>query len=47
MEVTMKQAVVVGVPLPTLAVIGVGLGRTGTLSVHAALERLGSLPASA
>jgi hypothetical protein len=44
MEVTMEHAVVAGVPSPTLAVIGVGLGRTGTLSLHAALERLGFAP---
>ena len=31
-------------PSPTLAVIGAGLGRTGTLSLHAALERLGFAP---
>jgi hypothetical protein len=37
----MEHAMVAGVPSPTLAVIGVGLGRTGTLSLHAALERLG------
>jgi len=35
---------VAGVPSPTLAVIGVGLGRTGTLSLHAALEQLGFAP---
>jgi hypothetical protein len=33
-----------GTPSPTLAVIGAGLGRTGTLSLHAALERLGFAP---
>jgi Sulfotransferase domain len=33
-----------GIPSPTLTVIGVGLGRTGTLSLHAALERLGFAP---
>ncbi|MCD6031922.1 MAG: sulfotransferase family protein [Thermomicrobiales bacterium] len=33
-----------GTPSPTLAVIGAGLGRTGTLSLHAALERLGYAP---
>ena len=33
-----------GIPSPTLAVIGAGLGRTGTLSLHAALERLGFAP---
>ena len=32
------------IPSPTLAVIGAGLGRTGTLSLHAALERLGFAP---
>jgi len=31
-------------PSPTLSVIGAGLGRTGTLSLHAALERLGFSP---
>lgn len=40
----MEHAVVAGVPSPTLAVIGAGLGRTGTLSLHAALERLGFAP---
>jgi len=40
----MKHVVVAGVPSPTLAVIGAGLGRTGTLSLHAALERLGFAP---
>ena len=33
-----------GIPSPTLQVIGAGLGRTGTLSLHAALERLGFAP---
>ncbi len=33
-----------GIPSLTLAVIGAGLGRTGTLSLHAALERLGFAP---
>jgi hypothetical protein len=33
-----------GIPSPTLRVIGAGLGRTGTLSLHAALERLGYAP---
>lgn len=33
-----------GIPSPTLAVIGARLGRTGTLSLHAALERLGFAP---
>jgi hypothetical protein len=37
----MKQTLVAGAPSPTLAVIGAGPGRTGTLSLHAALERLG------
>lgn len=31
-------------PSPTLAIIGAGFGRTGTLSLHAALERLGFAP---
>ena len=44
MEVTMKYTVMAGVPSPTLVVIGVGLGRTGTLSLHAALERIGFAP---
>jgi hypothetical protein len=43
MVLTMEKAVA-GVPSPTLAVIGAGLGRTGTLSLHAALERLGFAP---
>ena len=34
----------VGIPSSTLQVIGAGLGRTGTLSLHAALERLGFAP---
>jgi hypothetical protein len=34
----------VGVPSPTLQVIGAGLGRTGTLSLHAALVNLGFAP---
>jgi hypothetical protein len=34
----------VGTSSPTLEVIGTGLGRTGTLSLHAALERLGFAP---
>ena len=33
-----------GIPSPTLAVIGAGLGRTGTLSLRAALERLRFAP---
>ncbi|MFN8594325.1 MAG: sulfotransferase [Thermomicrobiales bacterium] len=33
-----------GIPSPTLQVIGVGFGRTGTLSLHAALERVGFAP---
>lgn len=33
-----------GIPSPTLQVIGAGLGRTGTLSLHEALERLGFAP---
>jgi hypothetical protein len=33
-----------GIPSTTLKVIGAGLGRTGTLSLHAALERLGFAP---
>ena len=40
---TVKSAPV-GIPSPTLEVIGAGLGRTGTLSLHAALERLGFAP---
>ena len=38
------SSVPVGIPSLTLQVIGGGLGRTGTLSVHAALERLGFAP---
>jgi hypothetical protein len=41
---TAENAPAVGIPSPTLAVIGAGLGRTGTLSLHAALERLGFAP---
>lgn len=37
-------AVPVGVPSPTLAVVGAGFGRTGTLSLRDALERLGFAP---
>jgi len=44
MVLTKEKAVAAGVPSPTLAVIGAGLGRTGTLSLHAALERLGFAP---
>ena len=33
-----------GTPSSTLRIIGAGLGRTGTLSLHAALERLGYAP---
>lgn len=33
-----------GTGSPTLRIIGAGLGRTGTLSLHAALERLGFAP---
>jgi hypothetical protein len=39
-----KERVVTGIPSPTLEVIGAGLGRTGTLSLHAALEQLGFAP---
>src|SRR3954468_4057952 len=39
-----ENGVAAGVPSPTLEVIGAGLGRTGTLSLHAALERLGFAP---
>jgi len=39
-----ESAVAAGVPSPTLEVIGTGLGRTGNLSLHAALERLGFAP---
>jgi hypothetical protein len=39
-----ESAAPVGIPSPTLQVIGAGLGRTGTLSLHAALERLGFAP---
>lgn len=35
---------VAGIPSPTLAVIGAGFGRTGTLSLRDALERLGFAP---
>jgi len=40
----MKECILEGIPSPTLEVIGAGLGRTGTLSLHAALERLGFAP---
>jgi hypothetical protein len=39
-----EKGVAAGVPSPTLAIIGAGLGRTGTLSLHAALERLEFAP---
>jgi hypothetical protein len=39
-----ESAASVSIPSPTLEVIGAGLGRTGTLSLHAALERLGFEP---
>jgi hypothetical protein len=39
-----QSTIPVGIPSPTLGVIGVGLGRTGTLSLHAALQRLGFTP---
>src|SRR5918995_6544270 len=44
MVVSMVNAVAAGIASPTLAVTGPGLGRTGTLSLHAALERLGFAP---
>jgi hypothetical protein len=44
MESSVENGMAVGVPSPTLEVIGAGLGRTGTLSLHAALERLGFAP---
>jgi hypothetical protein len=44
MILAMEKAVAAGIPSPTLAVIGAGLGRTGTLSLHEALERLGFAP---
>jgi hypothetical protein len=44
MVVSMENVVAAGIASPTLAVIGPGLGRTGTLSLHAALERLGFAP---
>ena len=40
----MHERIVQDIPAPTLAVIGAGLGRTGTLSLHMALERLGFTP---
>jgi hypothetical protein len=40
----MHERVVQDIPSPTLEVIGAGLGRTGTLSLHAALERQGFAP---
>ena len=33
-----------GIPAPTLRVIGPGFGRTGTMSMRAALESLGFAP---
>jgi hypothetical protein len=44
MELNVENSVAAGVASPTLDVIGAGLGRTGTLSLHAALERLGFAP---
>jgi hypothetical protein len=40
----LERSIAESIPSPTLAVIGAGLGRTGTLSLHAALERLGFAP---
>jgi hypothetical protein len=40
----MKERVDREIPSPSLEIIGAGLGRTGTLSLHAALERLGFTP---
>ena len=37
-------AVIVGIPAPTLQVIGAGFGRTGTASMRDALVRLGFGP---
>ena len=37
-------AVTAGIPAPTLQIIGAGFGRTGTLSLRAALVRLGCGP---
>jgi hypothetical protein len=39
-----EQPAVVGIPSPTLRVIGAGFGRTGTLSLREALVRLGFGP---
>ena len=39
-----ENATPVGIPSPTLAVIGAGFGRTGTLSLREALVRLGFGP---
>ena len=40
----MEKPGVVGMPSPTLAIIGAGFGRTGTLSLREALVRLGFGP---
>ena len=40
----MRERIGEDIPSPTLEVIGAGLGRTGTLSLHTALERLGFTP---
>jgi hypothetical protein len=39
-----KNEAATGGPSPTVAIIGAGLGRTGTLSLHAVPERLGFAP---
>jgi Sulfotransferase domain len=39
-----EEPIVTGIPSPTLAVIGAGFGRTGTLSLREALVRLGFGP---
>src|SRR5215207_627060 len=40
----LEMPIAAGVPSSTMAVIGAGFGRTGTLSLHAALERLRFAP---
>ena len=41
---SIHERIVEDIPAPTLEVIGAGLGRTGALSLHMALERLGFTP---
>ena len=44
MTLSAEKPVAAGIPSPTLAIIGAGFGRTGTLSLREALVRLGFGP---